>query len=184
MRSSPFVSRTSIANGALTLLSLASAQSIPGAAFFSGNGAPGAGAYQLIDDYEPSIFFNKFNFYSSYDPTYGHVQYVDQQTANQNGFVTVTNSNTAKISVDTTNKWPNGGKGRPAVRLISDNTYTHGLFVFDITHMPWGCGTWPAYWLLGPNWPSNGEIGTSALCATAEIDTFWVLTIIRHHRGC
>ncbi|TKA76221.1 hypothetical protein B0A49_03301 [Cryomyces minteri] len=24
--------------------------------------------------------------------------------------------------------------------------------------MPFGCGTWPAYWLLGPNWPSNGEI--------------------------
>jgi hypothetical protein len=25
--------------------------------------------------------------------------------------------------------------------------------------MPGGiCGTWPAFWLLGPNWPNNGEI--------------------------
>lgn len=24
--------------------------------------------------------------------------------------------------------------------------------------MPFGCGTWPAYWLLGPDWPTNGEI--------------------------
>ncbi|KAK3719112.1 hypothetical protein LTR37_004676 [Vermiconidia calcicola] len=24
--------------------------------------------------------------------------------------------------------------------------------------MPWGCGVWPAYWLLGPDWPSHGEI--------------------------
>uniref|UniRef100_A0A914CXL9 GH16 domain-containing protein n=1 Tax=Acrobeloides nanus TaxID=290746 RepID=A0A914CXL9_9BILA len=24
--------------------------------------------------------------------------------------------------------------------------------------MPTGPGTWPAYWLCGPNWPNNGEI--------------------------
>lgn len=24
--------------------------------------------------------------------------------------------------------------------------------------MPTGCGTWPAYWLCGDNWPNNGEI--------------------------
>ena len=28
----------------------------------------------------------------------------------------------------------------------------------DIAHMPVGCGTWPAFWLLGPEWPKNGEI--------------------------
>lgn len=80
-----------------------------------------------------------------YDPTYGHVQYVDQSVAEQNGYVT-SNSSGAFISVDTTNKWPNGGPGRPSVRLISDNTYTRGLFVLDLDHMPWGCGTWPAFW--------------------------------------
>ena len=24
--------------------------------------------------------------------------------------------------------------------------------------MPHGCGTWPAYWTVGDNWPNNGEI--------------------------
>lgn len=24
--------------------------------------------------------------------------------------------------------------------------------------MPVGCGTWPAYWMFGPNWPNSGEI--------------------------
>lgn len=85
-------------------------------------------------------------------------RYVNQSVAVQNGFVQTTVNNTALIKPDTTNLWPNGGPGRPSVRIISDNTYTHGLFILDLKHMPFGCGTWPAYWLLGPNWPSNGEI--------------------------
>ena len=24
-----------------------------------------------------------------------------------------------------------------------------------------GCGTWPAFWLVGPNWPNGGEIDVS-----------------------
>ena len=65
MWSSPLFSRTGIAIS-LSLLSLVSAQSIPGASFFSGNGAPGAGTYQLVDGYEGSgRFFDKFNYYSA-----------------------------------------------------------------------------------------------------------------------
>ncbi|KAK0906142.1 hypothetical protein LTR91_008630 [Friedmanniomyces endolithicus] len=169
MWSSSLVPGTSIVC-ALSFLSSIQAQSIPGATLFSGNGAPGAGPYQLVDDYESAVFFDKFNFYSSYDPTYGHVQYVTAAVAEQNGFVTTPNS-TAVISVDTTNQWPNGGPGRPAVRLISDNTYTHGLFILDLVHMPWGCGTWPAYWLLGPNWPFNGEIDIIEGVNTGESDS-------------
>jgi hypothetical protein len=51
------------------------------------------------------------------------------------------------------------GVGRPSVRIESQKSWTHGLFIADITHMPGGiCGTWPALWTLGPNWPNNGEI--------------------------
>ncbi|THY77623.1 hypothetical protein D6C94_02012 [Aureobasidium pullulans] len=139
------------------LFSSALAQSIPGASYFTGGGVPGSGAYQLVDDYQPSVFFSKFNYYNSYDPTYGHVQYVNETVANRNGYTT-TDDDSITISVDTTNKWPRGGPGRPAVRLISDNTYTHGLFILDLNHMPFGCGTWPAFWLLGPDWPRSGEI--------------------------
>lgn len=92
---------------------------------------------------------------------------MDESVAVQNGYTT-SNSSGAFISVDTTNVWPNGGLGRPSVRIISDNTYTHGLFVLNLTHMPWGCGTWPAFWLLGPDWPSNGEIGKAMKCSLSK----------------
>ncbi|KAF2400431.1 hypothetical protein EJ06DRAFT_430356 [Trichodelitschia bisporula] len=62
------------------------------------------------------------------------------------------------LGVDYSGVYPRGGPGRPSVRLISNNSYTHGLFILDLSHMPVGCGTWPAFWTLGPNWPNNGEI--------------------------
>ncbi|KAG9621066.1 glycoside hydrolase family 16 protein, partial [Aureobasidium melanogenum] len=154
----------------LSLILPAVSQSIPGASLFTGGGIPGSGSYELVDDYQPRVFFSKFNFYNSYDPTYGHVQYVNESVAVTNGYAT-TNDDSVTISVDTTNVWPNGGPGRPSVRLISDNTYTHGLFILDLTHMPYGCGTWPAFWLLGPNWPANGEIDIIEGVHTSETNT-------------
>jgi beta-glucanase (GH16 family) len=63
------------------------------------------------------------------------------------------------MGVDTTHLYDPYGAGRPSVRITSNNAYTHGLFVLDVNHMPFGCGTWPAFWTVGPNWPSHGEIG-------------------------
>lgn len=165
MWSSPFFSRTGIISF-LPLLTLVSAQnvSVGGGTVNVGNGAPGVAPYQLVDEYLPETFFDQFNFFTAGDPTYGHVQYVDRYTASRNGYTTVSEDDTAVMSVDTTNMWPLGGRGRPAVRLISNNSYTHGLFIADVKHMPTGCGTWPAYWLLGPDpWPTFGEIG-KCLC--------------------
>ncbi|KUI65425.1 hypothetical protein VM1G_01250 [Cytospora mali] len=48
---------------------------------------------------------------------------------------------------------------RNSVRVTSKNTYNKGLFIFDVIHTPYGCGTWPALWLTDPNnWPAHGEI--------------------------
>lgn len=67
----------------------------------------------------------------------------------------------------------NPSNGRASTRVSSNKTYTRGLFIADIEHMPGAeCGVWPAFWTFGPNWPSNGEIdiieGVNAATSNAE----------------
>ncbi|RAL00521.1 glycoside hydrolase family 16 protein [Aspergillus ibericus CBS 121593] len=113
-------------------------------------------AYTLQDDYSLSSFFDRFTFYTGTDPTAGFVDYVDETTAEANGLVN-TSSSSVYMGVDHTNVA--SSSGRQSVRIASDTTYTHGLFILDLAHMPGGiCGTWPAFWLLGSDWPNNGEI--------------------------
>ncbi|KAJ5787983.1 hypothetical protein N7457_002973 [Penicillium paradoxum] len=116
-----------------------------------------SGAYTLHEDYGTSdSFFNKFKFYTDTDPTNGYVHYVDRSTASANGLIN-TKDNGVYIGVDHTNVASR--PGRNSIRLESTNTYKHGLVILDLAHMPSStCGTWPAFWMLGPDWPKNGEI--------------------------
>jgi hypothetical protein len=66
-----------------------------------------------------------------------------------------TSNSSVYIGVDFKNVTAN----RPSVRIESKKTYNLGLIVADISHMPGGiCGTWPAFWTIGPDWPDYGEI--------------------------
>ncbi|KAL4931724.1 glycoside hydrolase family 16 protein [Aspergillus undulatus] len=110
-------------------------------------------AYVLQDDYTPDVFFDKFSFFTDADPTNGHVDYVDRATAEGGGLIS--SGSSVYMGVDHTNVAP---AGRQSVRLSSTQTYHHGLFIIDLGHMPTGCGAWPAFWILGPDWPNGGEI--------------------------
>ncbi|KAF7588635.1 hypothetical protein BBP40_005446 [Aspergillus hancockii] len=114
-----------------------------------------AAAYTLQDDYGTSAsFFDKFSFFTGADPTHGFVKYVDRSTAQNTGLIKADGS--IYMGVDHTNV---AGSGRPSVRISSTKTYNKGLFILDLAHMPGSiCGAWPAFWLVGPNWPNNGEI--------------------------
>ncbi|OAF99073.1 uncharacterized protein CC84DRAFT_1048496, partial [Paraphaeosphaeria sporulosa] len=92
------------------------------------------------------------------DPTGGFVQYVTKEVAGSTPLIG-NSSDLIYIGVDDANAYTPGGVGRPSVRLQSKLTFTEGLFVIDLTHIPVGCGTWPALWTTGLNdWPADGEI--------------------------
>jgi len=52
--------------------------------------------------------------------------------------LTTWENNQNKISVDSTNKVGAKENGRGSIRLESKKTYTHGLFIIDMGHMPEG----------------------------------------------
>jgi len=114
-------------------------------------------AYVLKQNYSGTNFFSGFDFFTANDPTHGFVNYVDQNTATQKGYIQM-QGGAWYIGPDTKTIVSKNARGRDAVRITSKTSYQTGMFIIDLLHMPTGCGTWPAYWLVGPGWPNNGEI--------------------------
>jgi hypothetical protein len=110
----------------------------------------------LTDNFQGASFFNNFNFATYNDPTHGYVNYVDQPTAQSEGLIKAADGSATYIGCDHTNVA--SGRGRNSVRLESKKNWNNGLVIIDLNHMPTGCGTWPAFWMVGPNWPNGGEI--------------------------
>ncbi|GJN75468.1 hypothetical protein PLIIFM63780_009326 [Purpureocillium lilacinum] len=117
--------------------------------------------YSLSETYGGENFFDKFNYFTGYDPAQGFVHYVPAPEAKQRNLTYATPS-TAVVKVDTAvgpDSVPNASTGRFSVRLESKKTYNSGLFLFDVKHTPYACGAWPALWLTDPShWPDHGEI--------------------------
>jgi hypothetical protein len=116
--------------------------------------------YELVQDYSGDAFWQGFDFFTDADPTDGLVQFQSLEEANSTGlagFIDGGNSSFAiYMGVDTEQIAP---QGRASVRVTSNKTFQHALVIADIVHMPGGvCGTWPAFWMVGADWPSDGEI--------------------------
>lgn len=103
-----------------------------------------------------SNFFDGWTFFTEADPTHGTVTFVDQATAQSAGLAAVNSQGHAIMAIETT---PTVASSRQAVRITTNSNYNDGaLVIMDSVHMPTGCGTWPAFWMNGPNWPAGGEI--------------------------
>ncbi|KAK5993586.1 putative glycosidase C21B10.07 [Cladobotryum mycophilum] len=117
--------------------------------------------YNLVETYEGEGFFDKFNYFTGYDPAGGFVHYVPEAQAKQLN-LTYASQNSAILRVDTSvgpGSNPDASTGRFSVRIESKSTYNNGLFIFDVLHTPFGCGAWPALWLTDRfHWPEHGEI--------------------------
>ncbi|KAI1342054.1 glycoside hydrolase family 16 protein [Xylariaceae sp. FL0016] len=118
-------------------------------------------SYSLQDTYEGTSFFDNFDYFTGYDPAEGFVHYVPKEQATSLN-LTYASDDSAFLRVDTSvgpEDEPNASTGRFSVRVSSKTQYNEGLFIFDVKHTPFGCGTWPALWLVDQdNWPEHGEI--------------------------
>ena len=124
--------------------------------------------YTLVQDYSGAKFFQGFNFFTQPDPTDGFVQFMSMAQSNDTGIAGIMTGgaadNAVYLGVETGNT--TSSQGRNAIRVSSQQTFQHALMVADIAHMPTGCGTWPALWMLGQGpdpstpavWPAAGEI--------------------------
>ncbi|KAI5841229.1 putative endo-1,3(4)-beta-glucanase [Tricharina praecox] len=111
----------------------------------------------LVLDANPNNFFDHFDFRTD-EPTSGHVQYQTRPDAEKMGLIQQRpDQGYVYMGVD---HWARAPDGRPSVRVESKMLFTHGLFLLDVDHMPYGCGVWPAFWTYGLTspWPELGEI--------------------------
>jgi len=137
------------------------------------------GAFVLEDHWQGDTFFNGWGFFTGGDPTNGVVDYVTQAVAQQKGYIGTKNGQTY-IGCDMTTVVGTKARGRQSVRINTQKTYQSGLFIFDLTHMPTGCATWPAFWTVGPGWPTGGEID---IIEGINVDSI-VHTTLHTNNGC
>jgi len=121
-------------------------------------------AWTLFKNYDGTNanFFDNFVFWADEKGTHndaagsdGYVYYTSHQQAQDWGLIS-TGSTGAFIRSDSTTI--SSGPGRAAVRMQTNITFSYGLFIADIAHMPEGCGIWPSIWMTNDPWPGQGEI--------------------------
>jgi hypothetical protein len=109
--------------------------------------------WKLTKKLEGSTFLDFFNYDTGTGDNGGVANYVngiDEHLA-------YTSGNQVILAVDTVESV----SARNSLRMVSKTTFNAedmNLFVFDIAAMPAVCGTWPAVWFTGANWPQDGEI--------------------------
>ena len=113
-------------------------------------------AWDLKKVYNSTNFFDPvagFQF-DTEDKNNGIVSYQTQSAAASKALLGTTEENHVYLGT----QMQSNGQNRPSVKLRSTDSYHGGLFLFDVAHVPLGCGVWPALWMVGSQWPTHGEI--------------------------
>ncbi|KAH7105249.1 glycoside hydrolase family 16 protein [Auriculariales sp. MPI-PUGE-AT-0066] len=113
-------------------------------------------SYKLTRNVVGRQFYDNFRFFSGPDPTAGLVEYQTLENARRLN-LTSADAGSFIIAGDSTSILK-PGQGRKSTRIESSWTLGNHVHILDLGHMPAGRSSWPAYWLVGPNWPNGGEI--------------------------
>ncbi|TRX93114.1 hypothetical protein FHL15_005982 [Xylaria flabelliformis] len=137
-------------------------------------------AYSLSTHYAGQGLLNSFSFFTGEEPNRGFVDYKGREEAIASNLVSIDEFNRVKLGVDSINTYSTGDKGRPSVRITSDDAFTHGLFIADFAHMPiWAFNNEKN----GSLWPVGGEIDIIEGANTAERNLFSAHTLHWNPRG-
>jgi hypothetical protein len=111
--------------------------------------------YELTHNWTGNTFFDAFWFQKIPDPTEGFVDYASKEEAIEKKLIYMLNNEVIIKADNSSITW----SGRPSIRIMSKEVFNQGsMIVYDSNHIPTGCGTWPAVWTVGDNWPMDGEI--------------------------
>ncbi|UZJ56678.1 hypothetical protein CBS101457_005998 [Exobasidium rhododendri] len=117
----------------------------------------GAATWNLTDTIAPNDFETAFDWFNATDPTNGLVLYQTLAEATAANLSVVSNDQFV-MSVDTTEVQL---AGRKSIRITSKKSYSDGVYVLNVAHVPTGCSVWPAFWTVTDDldsWPIGGEI--------------------------
>ncbi|KAI8892155.1 concanavalin A-like lectin/glucanase domain-containing protein [Globomyces pollinis-pini] len=136
------------------------------------------GRYKLTSRYSAKDFYEgkQWFYYFTRDPNNGIQKYQTQASAIENKLIDY-NKDQDTVVFNATR----GPDGTPmSLRLFSKREYKNGLFIYDIEHLPNGCGIWPAIWTTGSPWPANGEIDMLEVVNGESINTM----LVHANPGC
>eukprot|EP00435_Cladocopium_sp_Y103_P073635 s36_g44.t1 len=117
---------------------------------------PAHSKYRLVWRAEGESFFSKFNFLWD-DPNHGSAQYLIPPYAQREGVVEATRH---WAILRAGRRSPQYKYKRMTARIETKASWKNFLSIFKFSHVPYGCGVWPALFTLADHgqWPNGGEL--------------------------
>lgn len=113
-------------------------------------------SYKLNWQAAGQSFFDGFNF-EWQDDNHGAAEYLDKGPATSQGVAEAHPSHAILRAGATSAQYK---YKRASAKIATTRTWKYFLTAMRYSHLPYGCGVWPAFWTRAPgaSWPDGGEL--------------------------